>query len=33
LKVGVIGLGKVAQIIHLPILEDQTDRYKICLAS
>jgi predicted dehydrogenase len=30
LKVGVIGLGKVAQIIHLPILEDQTDRYKIC---
>ena len=29
MKVGVIGLGKVAQIIHLPILEDQTDRYKI----
>ena len=29
-KVGVIGLGKVAQIIHLPILEDLSDRYKIC---
>ncbi len=30
MKVGVIGLGKVAQIIHLPILEDLSDRYKIC---
>jgi predicted dehydrogenase len=29
LKVGVIGLGKIAQIIHLPILEDQSDRYEI----
>ncbi len=30
MKVGVIGLGKVAQIVHLPILEDLSDRYKIC---
>jgi predicted dehydrogenase len=28
-KVGVIGLGEVAQIIHLPILEALADRYEI----
>lgn len=28
-KVGVIGLGEVAQIIHLPILEDLSDRFEI----
>jgi predicted dehydrogenase len=28
-KVGVIGLGEVAQIIHLPILEALSDRYEI----
>ena len=30
LKVCVSGLGNAAQIIHLPILEDLSDRYKIC---
>ena len=30
MKVGVIGLGRVAQITHLPILEDLSDRYEIC---
>ncbi|MFH5182433.1 Gfo/Idh/MocA family protein [Paenibacillus sp. TAB 01] len=29
LKVGVVGLGEVAQIIHLPILETLSDRYEI----
>ncbi|QGQ95216.1 gfo/Idh/MocA family oxidoreductase [Paenibacillus psychroresistens] len=29
LKVGVIGLGEVAQIIHLPILKSLSDRYEI----
>jgi len=29
LKVGVVGLGEVAQIIHLPILEMLSDRYEI----
>ncbi|MBM7571664.1 Gfo/Idh/MocA family protein [Aquibacillus albus] len=29
LKVGVIGLGEVAQIIHLPILESLSHRYQI----
>lgn len=29
LKVGVIGLGEVAQIIHLPILEELADRFEI----
>jgi predicted dehydrogenase len=29
LNVGVIGLGEVAQIIHLPILEALADRYRI----
>lgn len=29
LKVGVIGLGEVAQVIHLPILESLPDRYEI----
>jgi len=29
LKVGIIGLGEVAQIIHLPILESLSDRYEI----
>lgn len=28
-KVGVIGLGEVAQIIHLPILEALSDRYEL----
>jgi predicted dehydrogenase len=29
LKVGLIGLGEVAQIIHLPILKSLSDRYEI----
>ncbi len=29
LSVGVIGLGEVAQIIHLPILESLSERYEI----
>jgi len=29
LKVGLIGLGEVAQIIHLPILQSLSDRYEI----
>lgn len=29
IKVGVIGLGDVAQIIHLPVLETLADRYEI----
>ena len=29
LKVGVIGLGTVAQIIHLPILKNLSDLYEI----
>lgn len=29
LRVGVIGLGEVAQIIHLPILEVLSDRYEV----
>ncbi len=29
LRVGVIGLGEVAQIIHLPILEALSDRYEV----
>lgn len=29
LKVGIIGLGEVAQIIHLPILKSLSDRYEI----
>ncbi|MFD0682852.1 MULTISPECIES: Gfo/Idh/MocA family protein [unclassified Paenibacillus] len=29
IKVGIIGLGEVAQIIHLPILESLSDRYEI----
>ena len=28
-KVGVIGLGEVAQIIHLPILQALSDRYEV----
>jgi predicted dehydrogenase len=28
-KVGVVGLGEVAQIIHLPILQSMPDRYEI----
>ncbi len=29
LKVGIIGLGEVAQIIHLPILESLSDKYEV----
>src|SRR5689334_16087591 len=29
IRVGVIGLGEVAQIIHLPILQALADRYEI----
>ncbi len=29
IKVGVIGLGEVAQIVHLPILEQLSERYEI----
>ena len=29
LRVGVIGLGEVAQIIHLPVLESLLDRFEI----
>nr|MBA2468523.1 gfo/Idh/MocA family oxidoreductase [Chloroflexia bacterium] len=28
-RVGVIGLGEVGQIIHLPILESLADRFEI----
>lgn len=30
LRVGVIGLGEVAQIIHLPVLESLADRFEVC---
>jgi predicted dehydrogenase len=29
LRVGVIGLGEVAQVVHLPILESLPDRYRV----
>src|SRR5258708_8941005 len=29
MKVGVVGLGEVAQVIHLPILQDHTDMFEI----
>jgi predicted dehydrogenase len=29
LRVGVIGLGEVAQVIHLPVLQDLADRYEV----
>ena len=29
LRVGVIGLGEVAQVIHLPIIESLPDRYEL----
>ena len=29
LRVGLVGLGEVAQSIHLPVLRDQRDRWKI----
>lgn len=29
LKVGIIGLGEVAQIVHLPVLKSLSDRYEI----
>jgi predicted dehydrogenase len=29
LKVGIIGLGEVAQIIHLPVLESLSDRFEV----
>ncbi len=28
-KVGLVGLGEVAQIIHLPILQAQSDKFEI----
>ena len=28
-KVGVVGLGEVAQIVHLPILQALADRFEI----
>jgi len=33
LKVGVIGLGEVSQLMHLPLLHDLQDRYKITAVS
>ena len=29
IKVGVVGLGEVAQVIHLPILQDHSDKFEI----
>lgn len=29
LRVGIVGLGEVAQIIHLPVLQDLPDRYQV----
>src|SRR5690349_17607741 len=29
IKVGVVGLGEIAQIIHLPILQAQADKFEI----
>ena len=29
IKVGVVGLGEVAQVIHLPILRDHSDKFEI----
>ncbi|WP_246078988.1 Gfo/Idh/MocA family protein [Paenibacillus piri] len=29
LKIGIIGLGEVAQIIHLPVLESLSDKFEI----
>src|SRR2546425_11253650 len=29
MKVGVVGLGEIAQIIHLPILQAQADKFEI----
>ncbi|MDG0790912.1 hypothetical protein OMP38_08565 [Cohnella ginsengisoli] len=29
LKVGMIGLGEIAQIIHLPILQSMPDRFEL----
>ena len=29
MKVGVVGLGEVAQVIHLPILQDHSDKFEI----
>ena len=29
LRVGLVGLGEVAQSIHLPVLRDQRDRWKV----
>ena len=29
LNVGIIGLGEVAQLVHLPILSDLNDKYRI----
>ena len=33
INVGIIGLGEVAQLVHLPILSDLNDKYriKVCL--
>lgn len=33
IKVGVVGLGEVAQLMHLPILHDLSERYKITAVS
>src|SRR5947209_11896706 len=29
INVGVVGLGEIAQIIHLPLLQDHSDRFEI----
>ncbi len=29
IKLGVVGLGEVAQVIHLPILQDHSDKFEI----
>ncbi len=33
MKIGVIGLGEVAQLMHLPILQDMTDKFRITAIS
>lgn len=33
IKIGVIGLGEVSQLMHLPILQDLTDKYEVTAVS
>ena len=33
MKIGIIGLGEVAQLMHLPILQDMRDKFTIAAAA